>query len=268
MRRRKEPTLGRIGLLAIAPLTVLLMVGAGVGALSMWLAEPGYWQHHQRWLAAMTPAELQRHAQRAEADFVAWLTGEPAGSMTGAQTEAVLDRLADALEGRRPLVVAGGEPRTLEMSLEQINAWLATKGRPWLDRQGLHIGGKLQNLIVACEDGRPILAFQLQTATLTQVVSLVIETTLRDPQTLYFKLHEVRGGTLGVRSGSIGDPIRMLEDQLDEDQRSFLKQLRQGITVQLAQVLKAAEAEQRVVIKQLRIEADKITVTLAGEPTA
>lgn len=267
MRRKKELTLARLGLLTIPPVALLLVVAAGVGALSRWLAEPQYWQQYEQWLATMPRQELLRLSRSAEQSFVTWLMGPTETVGTGPQqVEAVLDKLAIALEGRRPLVVPGGEPRTLRLTVEQINAWLATNGRPWLDRHGLYIGGKIRNLMIAFEQRRPVLAFQVQAGSLTQIVSLVTDVTLPDAQTLHFKLNQIRGGTLGVRSGSLADPVRLLEDQLDEEQRSFLQQLRQGVTTRVPQVLQAAEPEQQIAITQLSIEGDGLQITLAGVP--
>lgn len=201
---RAAVTLSTLALIAAAIVLVIIIalsVAAGIGYW-MWTSQPDYWQARQTQLAATTPEDMRTQAEELEMRISTLVTSirRPSAAPTTA---------TDAAAGRAP---SSSTPdiRTVEMTFDEANAWLATRLESWLAHQGRTLPSQVSQFMLAPEGDNLVLAFFVQTREMQQVVSVPFH--IESLQTGQARLHveEIRGGTLPLPAETL---IAQLQQQ-------------------------------------------------------
>jgi len=142
--------------LVIGSLLVLLLIAAG-GALWLYTrlnTPPGYWRANARFLERHAPQRLERMGEAVRDQLIRELTRS-------------IDRPGSQ----------GGRTRRIRLSTDELNAWLATRLDIWLANQGRSLPEGIGRVMVATQDGRPVLAFAYHGGEASQAANRDGETT-------------------------------------------------------------------------------------------
>lgn len=184
--------IGCTGVVILAILAVTLVAGVGWW---MWTSTPDYWQANQQALASTTREEQERMADDAFNRLTATFTAASNSTSRQPGNLHASDQQTPAGDG----AAAAGErdaDRTVKLTYQEVNAWLATRLKDWLANQGATLPKEVRDFMVAKEGGNLVVAFEFDTPQLQQVVSLVLDVGMTDEGLMRVGVVRVRGGTL------------------------------------------------------------------------
>lgn len=199
--------------LAVAASVVVLLVIAalsiagGVGYW-MWSSEPDYWQARNAQLESVPEPQLRQQAEDLEQRVVGTLTAvhppthEPMQPTPAGDTAATVPPDATNTAG-------GADVRTITMSFDDVNAWLATRLDGWLANQGEELPPQVSRFMLTAEGDDLVLAFLVDSPQVRQVVSVIFNVQVLRGGQARLRVVEVRGGTLPM-------PVDALMTQLEE----------------------------------------------------
>ena len=211
--------IGCTGVVILAILAVTLAAGVGYW---MWNSTPDYWEANQQALASTTREQQERMADDAFNRLTSTFTaargesrsaGPPAAGAQSGELQASADQATTATEA--------SPDRTVKLTYNEVNAWLATRLEDWLANQGTSLPKEVRDFMIAKEGDNLVAAFQFDTPQLQQVVSLVLDVAMTPEGLMRVAVVRVRGGTLplpieellqGIREGS---PDAVSEEDFD-----------------------------------------------------
>lgn len=229
---------------AVLIVLAALTCAAGV-AYWLWTTEPAYVAENRAFLRQHTPAELESIARSLENRISRRLTaiegGAPAsGSERGSTGSAgagsagagsagaagtgsagVADAsgggaAAEAEEPERlssfeALQARAREPglRKVEMTVDELNAWIETRAPDWLANQGIEMPSQVSDPMVALEGEQLVVGFRFSEGDFSQWVSMNVDVRVDDTGRAHARLTGVRGGRLPV-------PARRAMEQMAE----------------------------------------------------
>jgi hypothetical protein len=219
----------RIVVLFLVVFAVLL----GVAAYWMWSRTPAHWARHQAWKQRTTVE------QRA--------------------------RLAEALEARVAAItrVAGPAERTLEATIEEINAWLDQRARDVLANQNIPVPHEIGEASFSVSGDKPVLAFELTTVEISQVVSLFGRLELRDENTGYFRIVKVLGGDLPIPAGMLTGHV---SKSIPEHYLKQVEEYLQGFAGITFEPIVDLDTDRAFRVLSLEMTEEKVTMTGRVEP--
>ena len=225
-------------LLLIAALTV-----AGGVAYWMWQSTPDYWRAHQRAYENADPDTLTRMAESAEQRTLSDLS----------RTRGV------ALEWQ-------ANTRTLELTYEQINAWLSQRLEPWLANQGASMPEAIRAPMLTERDGRLVLAFRAETPELNQVVSIFFDIELTDDGRARLHIRRILGGELPMPVDTILQRVAQQASQGSERRHSqAVRTLRRVLDGQSFTPIIPIDRQRRGRLIDLAVEDDRLLLTVRVE---
>lgn len=196
-KRKKRITLTRVTLALIGVLSL-----AALWIVWQWNRTPTYWRDNEQFVQ---------------------------------QEEAKLRDIADSLEGRviSELSRAGrdGQLSTITISFDEANAWLRSKLPQWAKHEGFAMPKPLRDYMVASDQGKPVIAFVLDTEEITQVISIRLDTHVRDSGKLFLKIDDFKAGSISMSPDSILDHVRNKLPGYYKDM-TLLDELVRGIEVE------------------------------------
>ena len=191
------------GWLAWLMLFVALTAGAAFWAYTLWNQPPHYWIDNKQTLERLT---IQQREDLAHALF-----------------NRAISEYAD-VEQYEPLSGQAAEPanytgrtRTISLPLEQINVWLHQQLVTWLANQGIAVPPEIVGVMLAHDDGQPVIAFHYQSPDTDQIISLKWNLVPKPEGKIAVVLDGVRGGTLPIPTPIITNKLQQKLKTLEAD---------------------------------------------------
>lgn len=172
----------------------LVCVVTAIICLWLWRSEPAFVARTHNLLQSRSPQELQALAVSLQNRIPSEL------SHIGLPPD-----MAEAVG-----VAYQGDSGTLFISVEEINAWLATELQPWLDNQGIDLPSQFSQPLVAIEHDELVLALRYTSEKLDQLFTFHFAVVLAEAGPATLRLARVRGGKLPLPVGTVR---RMLSDE-------------------------------------------------------
>ncbi len=200
-------------------IVALLAIAAVALGFFLLRSEPAHWQRHQQRRAATPQTQRVEQAQQLEARFTALLSyTNPAGDPG---ITFVSPTAQDAGVSQDGLGV-----RRIQLTSDEVNAWLETRLPEWLENQGVTLPVEVKEPMFAAQNGLVILAFRYESDNVSQIVSMSFRPELvgqdQNNRQLVFALAGVQGGKLPLPSGSL---VSRLETQAAEAKNEALKRV-------------------------------------------
>lgn len=233
--RRGRARGSKLKIVAVVLLTPLvLLLGAAAVAYWLWSSEPAYVADRRGFLQSHSDDELASIATSFENRLSRELTrlganggsgatqpatsqrgGRDAGPSGGVDTHA--NRGAGASFAELQDAAQRTETRRVTMDLDELNAWMATKGPQWLANQAIDVPPQVTEPMFAVEGGKPVLGFRFSEGEFSKWVTLVFDANVTPSGQASLRVAEVRGGRLPM-------PVKTAVDRLDDTARERLGQ--------------------------------------------
>ncbi len=184
---------------AIGCLGVILLLGA-IGWISYWVgqslwqAEPVYWEQNQRFVEVTPEETLGVIADNAYNRVLSELS-QSRGYVPG------------GTEKWRPVTEDSLGVRTIRLSFQEANAWLAERLGGWLENQGRDLPNGLSHPMLASDDGRLIAAFRYRKNEIDQVFSVAMSLKFLDDGRATMSVDGIWGGRLALPVGQVMDRL-------------------------------------------------------------
>ncbi|MEE9212741.1 MAG: hypothetical protein V3U29_08820 [Phycisphaeraceae bacterium] len=244
----------RASLLCVA----LLCVAGGVGYW-LWQSEPAYVTRTRALLQSKSHGELEQMASSLENRIVSELTSISPTSGTGSSTHSNAAVTA-TLESR--ITGDAGDVRTISVSLDEVNAWMAVKLNAWLANQHKTLPDEITEPMVAVRDDKLVLAFRYVSDRLDQVVSLDFTVELQDGQEATIKLLGIRGGKLPLPAGTAA---KLMPKTADSDQQGVIEKLAKAFDGMSFDPVANIDASRKARVIGLALRPDGLDVTVRVE---
>ena len=200
-RRRRRWALGCLTVFLLLIVAGLLIAWIG---RSLWQSEPDYWGQNQSFVQATPPQTLEVIADNAFNRVLGELSqsrgytsgGNSGGTSAGSGTEKWKPISDDALG-----------VRTIRLSFQEANAWLAERLDDWLANQGREMPAGLSDPMLASDDGQLIAAFRFQQDELDQVISVAMSLKFLDNGQATMSVDGIWGGRLSLPVGQVMDRL-------------------------------------------------------------
>lgn len=147
---------------------------------------------------------------------------------------------------------------TLEATVDEVNAWLGTRMRPWLANQNMPLPGEVGEVMFAIDPPQPIIAFELKTAEVSQVVSAYIDLKF-DGTHGQFRVARLTGGELPIPAGLL---VGHLEKSVPETYRRQVREFAQGLRGVKFDPVFELENSRTATVKAIAIEPDRVKIDL------
>lgn len=206
----------------------------GVGAYWMWSRVPGHWTTQQTKNQTYTPAQRDQMAEALQARVINMLTR-----------------------------VDGPAERTIEATVDEINAWLAERARPWLANQNISVPNEIGQIAFAVHHEQPVIAFELTTAEISQIISLYGRLELQDENNAHFRVERVLGGELPIPVGMLTGHVNK---SIPEHYVKDLEQVIQGVQGINFVPLFDLDPDRSWRLLKLELSPDTVTATVRVEP--
>jgi hypothetical protein len=187
---------------------MLIVLGLGfllaVIGYGFWRSEPAYWKRNQQFLKGRDTVTLLQMADEFEKklreatpaiDSVA--PGPPSQSATGGNGKNAVAATAPV----GPLTQApqaASQPRLITITMDEANAWLASKLEGYLSGQKIRLPREIGDMMLATEAGNLVLAFKYASPRLTQVISAPLRINVLPDGQASIVLGTLRAGSLPV----------------------------------------------------------------------
>lgn len=212
----------------VALLLLIAAIVAGGAAFYLWRSEPSYWQAHQQFRSRTTPQERQNMADQL-VNRIARTVSDPEEALEPWQLADVDEEesppatpappaVAVQADGATPVNHADRPPaprqRRLAATFDEINAWLDERSAAYLANQGKSLPASISGLMLTAQGQNLVLAFQLDTDEIQQVVSVVFEPRLLPDGRMQVRIASIRGGRLPMPTDKL---LEQLQQELDDD---------------------------------------------------
>ena len=156
---------------------VVILVGAALLVVWLWLSEPEYWKNWQALRQTIRAEDRAHTADLLRQQIRAKLVPE------------------DSKQG------GTGGVRTIEATAGQLNSWLDTQLTGWLKENGRALPDQVSDVMVAIDGGKFVVAFRFKTSELGQIISLFFDVNIigdpAQPQ-LQIQLSHIKAGQLPI----------------------------------------------------------------------
>ncbi len=187
----------------------LSLVGTVTAVVCFWLlrSEPAFVARTQSLLQSRSPQEVQALATSLQN-----------------RIPSELSRIGLSPDMAHAVGVAyQGDSGTLFISVEEINAWLATELQPWLDNQGIELPPQFSQPLIAVEHDELVLAVRYTSEKLDQLFSFHFVVLLAESGPATLQLRGIRGGKLPL-------PVSLVRRLIsDEKPTPLVAQLLDGL---------------------------------------
>lgn len=235
LKKMPKTTMGRVQLGVIAAVTLLVLMFIVLYGVSR--MTPDYWKHNEKLLASDNATLLQ---------------------LANTFEQRALRDLSGSHEVQEPT-------RTVHVAFEEINAWLNIKLEDYLANRKLSLPKEIRHPMLAGKKGQLILAFELDTPQLKQVVSVTI-VPIFEPSGNRFRLQ-----LLGARAGVLPLPVQTLREQASAQSPGAKAKIDQVFNLLGNEWLEAVQhhpgdARQNLRLIGIDITEEGLDLTLRSEP--
>lgn len=283
-RSRKRTGCGAALLVLLA-----LLMGAGGIAYWLWSTEPAYVAENRAFLRHTSEADLEAMAAGLENRISRRLTALPhdpaTGSISsdGARPESEVPHSSGTSRGpSRPgarddpgreskptsfdelqRLARQSGTREIEMTVREVNAWLATRSQKWLANEGLSMPEQVSDPMIAIEGDRLVVGFNFSEGDFSQWVSLSLDVDATATGQATVRLAGVRGGRLPLparRALERGEG--QLADRVDKQKLDKVRDALDGKPVEARVQLD----ERLATLVDFEVEGDRVTAIVRVEP--
>lgn len=253
-----KPALRRRGQLLLV-LSVLALFVAVSSGLWLYHVPPAYVQQHENFLRETSPEDLAGMASTLESQITRLQSYQ--GSSPGQSRE-------DGGDDPTPTGSGGDlETRTIRWSIDEANAWLATKLPKWLANQRLELPVELSQPMLDIEGSDLVVAFRWRARGIDNTFSLVVGFEMTDEGQLRVQRRALRGGRLRLPSGMVTARLRSVLSEEAHETLEHLAVLLEGKPVEpVIPYLGHASGNQELRLVKHRIEEDWIELTFVLVP--
>jgi len=191
-----------------------------------WNREPGYWKVNERFVEDTGRSTLSDLAGGAEQKVLGGLSGQAV--------------------------------RDVELSSDEINAWLAVRLEMWVANQGLVLPDEVSKFMVHTEDGQVVVAFRVIKQELRQIVSMVFDVAVDQDGQVVLHLDQIRGGSLPVDPEWVGEQFG---DKMDNGTVRQLQRLTDGLSIDPA-FINPANRRQQLRVEQIDVGDEVIRLRI------
>lgn len=164
-------------------------------AYSAMKSTPDYWAQRNAMLATLSASERRILAERARDRIMEpWSVPSQYASADDYRKSLTQGNLPPKLEG---------DTRTVSVSLEDVNLFLADGFAELLGNHGIKVPKEVRGVMVAQERGRPVLAMHVQTKDFDQVVSMVIDVGFDEEEQATLEVVSARAGRLPLPTETV-----------------------------------------------------------------
>lgn len=173
--------MGCLFVLLLFALLALAAVGLG---RRLWHSEPAYWTRNQAAITATDQTILVDAADRAFNRILGELSDSRGYQATGKGDDAL-------------------GVRTITLSFDEANAWLATRLNDWLANQKRELPAGLTKPMLASSGDSLVAAFHYKNNDIDQVFSVFLSLKFRDDGQAVLSIDGLRGGRLPLPTSSV-----------------------------------------------------------------
>ena len=177
--RRKRWVIGCLTATACLILAAVVLAGIGRG---LWQREPGYWIRNREFVQQASETELHGMADGAFNRVLGELSSSRGYRSVGDDTLGV---------------------RTIRLSFDEANAWLASRLDDWLVNQKRSLPAGLSDPMLTSESGRLVVAFRYKNGDVDQVFSVLMSLKFLKDGRATLSIDGVRGGRLPLPADSV-----------------------------------------------------------------
>ncbi len=175
--------------IAVMVVVIVTLLAVGVGR-HLWLTEPGYWIRNEAFIQYTSEVKLDGLADRAFNRVLSELSSSR-GYQSGGSGQW------------RPVGEGVLGVRTIRLSFDEANAWLAKRLDDWLVNQKRQLPAGLSGPMLASDSGRLVVAFRYRNEEVDQVFSVLMSLEFLDDGRATLSIDGVRGGRLPLPTGSV-----------------------------------------------------------------
>lgn len=117
--------------------------------------------------------------------------------------------------------------KTVNLSTNQINAWLDRHFKIWAVDQGIELPSEISHIMVHPENGRVALAFEFAKGDIHKVITLIFDITMVSPGKAMFHLTQLRTGSLPLKPSWLSNNIN------DEKFKQLTNEMVQGKVIDM-----------------------------------
>jgi len=265
-----------IKLAALFLLVGVVLLGAGVGwAYWRYNSDPAYWNANEDFLRSRSSEGLDQLAASVERRFTSQASAARPLSTTrdlvrqgmaqaGSPDGAVV---RDAAEPKTGEGAAGASidqtPRTISVTLEEANAWLATRADAWLRNQGLAMPPGVSEPMISVEDGNLVAAFRLQRGRIDRPISMVLDVAILPDGQARTRLLEMRGGELPLPVNKLADRFK---EQASPRQREMIEKAMQLYDGHTFDPIFELDAKRDLRVTNLQLSRSSVELTVKPIP--
>jgi len=259
-----------------------VLTGSAGVAYWLWINEPAYVAENREFLQSRSGEELERMAAALENRISRQLTELPTPAaptpVAGTARGDGPGPQADANDTASPLAGEEHGPtsfeelqqlakqtgtREIEMSVQELNAWLTTRSEKWLANEGLSMPEQVSEPMVAIEGEQVVVGFNFSEGDFSQWVSLSLDVDASTTGQATVRLAGVRGGRLPLPAKrALENGESKLADRVDPETLKQVQDALQGKTVEAR-----IQLDQRLAtLVDFKAQGQKVTLTLRVEP--
>lgn len=278
----------RWGCGAVLLLVLALLTASAAVAYWLWSSEPAYVAENREFLRSHSQTELESMAAALENRISRQLTELPTAngdSRAGATRMSPRtrsgshdthtpdhgttaphapgdDNTPTSFEELQQLARQTGT-REIEMSVQELNAWLTTRSEKWLANEGLSMPEQVSEPMIAIEGQQVVVGFNFSEGDFSQWVSLSLDVDATATGQATVRLAGVRGGRLPLPAKrALENGESRLAERVDPETLKQVQDALEGKTVNAR-----IQLDQRLAtLVDFKAEGQKVTLTLRVEP--
>lgn len=227
-RKRRRISVGGV-VLALAIVFCL----AGLWIVWQWNRKPACWREHDR--LEQMPAEA---------------------------VERIADRIESQVLSEVSQVGRNGNPATIVLPFEDVNAWLMMKLDDWALNQQITIPKPLGDFVIASRGNKPVVAFALETEEVSQIFSVAFDVRLPAPGKLVVQIDSVHAGRLPIPIQAV---LKHMRKSVPQHALEPLEKLARGEPFE-AVVDHPGNTGKSLRVVGFNVDARGVAVTLEAEP--
>jgi hypothetical protein len=220
------------------------LAAVGIGR-RLWHSEPAYWTRNQAAITATNQAILIDAADRAFNRILGELSDSRGYQATGNGDDAL-------------------GVRTITLSFDEANAWLATRLNDWLANQKRELPAGLTKPMLASSGESLVAAFHYKNNDIAQVFSVYLSLKFLDDGQAVLSIDGIRGGRLPLPTGSV---LKRLPGGTTDDEAHHSRITAVLLGQQPFDPILPIDGTRQARIIGMRVDDKSVSLTVRAEPT-
>ncbi|HAI12866.1 MAG TPA: hypothetical protein DCM28_14250, partial [Phycisphaerales bacterium] len=189
-RRTRRKRVRRFIAYSLVILTAIICVLVAWGVYQF-QHDPAYWTANEKFLKENTSEEIEGLANEAHniiSNALSTIMIQPNGQRIIASEKSPIEK-------------------TINLSTNQINAWLDRHFERWASNQNIQLPSEISNIMIHPENGRVAMAFRYSKGEIQKVISLVFDISMVGDGKAMFHLTQLRTGSLPLKPSWLSNNI-------------------------------------------------------------